>query len=194
MARLFVALWPGPAVRMRLGAMASEWPWSAGALRVAEAGLHMTLHFLGHVPRHRLKLVAEGLVVPMQPFDLMLDRAEVWRNGVAILAPSDIPAGLQVLQRSLTDALRPLGLVPEARAFRPHITLARHAEGSLPPQEFAPVRWPVSSYELVESPVQDSAVGYRHLRHYAAHPSLRAQESQPADFSIEQFQSGPVPL
>lgn len=194
MARLFVALWPGPAVRMRLGAMAGEWPWSAGALRVGEAGLHMTLHFLGHVSRHRLKLVAEGLVVPMQPFDLMLDRAEVWRNGVAILAPSEIPAGLHALQRSLTDALRPLGLVPEARAFRPHVTLARHAEGCLPPQEFAPVRWPVASYELVESPVQDSAVGYRHLRHYAAHPSMRAQESQPADFSVEQFQSGPVPL
>ncbi|HET7866486.1 MAG TPA: RNA 2',3'-cyclic phosphodiesterase [Burkholderiaceae bacterium] len=194
MARLFVALWPGPAVRMRLGALAGEWPWSAGAQRVGEAGLHMTLHFLGHVPRHRLKLVAEGLVVSMQPFDLVLDRAEVWRNGVAILAPSDIPAGLQMLQRSLTDALRPLGLVPEARAFRPHVTLARHAQDTVPPQQFTPVRWPVSSYELVESPVQDSVVGYRHLRHYAAHPSLRVQESQPADFSIEQFQSGPVPL
>jgi len=194
MARLFVALWPGPAVRMRLSALASDWPWSTGAVRVGEAGLHMTLHFLGHVPRHRLKLVAEGLVVPMQPFDLMLDRAEIWRNGVAILAPSDIPAGLQALQRSLTEALRPLDLVLEPRTFRPHVTLARHAEASSPPLEFAPVRWPVSSYELVESPVQDSAVGYRHLRHYAAHPSLRVQESQPTDFSIEQFQSGPVPL
>lgn len=194
MARLFVALWPGPAVRMRLGALASEWPWSANALRVGETGLHMTLHFLGHVPRHRLKLVAEGLVVPMQPFDLVLDRAEVWRNGVALLAPSDMPAGLLALQRSLTEALRPLGLVPEARTFRPHVTLARHAEGSVPPQEFMPVRWPVSSYELVESPVHDSPVGYRHLRHYAAHPSLRVQESQPADFSVEHLQSGPVLL
>jgi RNA 2',3'-cyclic 3'-phosphodiesterase len=126
----------------------------------------------------------------------VLDRAEIWRNGVAILAPSDIPTGLQTLQRSLSEALRPLDLLPEGRVFRPHVTLARHAEGCPPPRAFAPVRWMVSSYELVESPVQDSAVGYRHLRHYVAPPAPRVQEYPQAEFSapVEQLQSGPVPF
>jgi 2'-5' RNA ligase len=212
-ARLFIGLWPGPSVRARLAACAAEWPGDvAGAVAVPEPRLHMTLHFLGQVPRHRLRLVAEGLVVPMQPFDLVLDRAEVWRNGTAALCPSQLPEELLTLQRALAAALRPLGIEPEARNFRPHVTLARRAgEAGPPPPGLAPVRWWVTGYELVESRMLDTGASYRLVRQYLGAPPPRPRwpdsqaaadlapgsrgpaDSQPGDWS-EQLQSGPVPL
>ena len=39
----------------------------------------------------------------------------------------------------------------EKRPFRPHVTLARHAAGAVPPSETAPLRWPVNGHALVQS-------------------------------------------
>lgn len=195
-ARLFVALWPGPAVRTRIAALVGGWLWPSGALRVGEAGYHLTMQVLGQVPRHRLMLLAEGLVVPMQPFELWLDRVERGRNQSLILTPSELPDGWLNLQRALAEALRPLGLaLPEARSVRPHVTVARRAEGMPLPGPFAPVRWPVTGYLLVEA--LDSGVGFRALRSYSV-ASTRDGDTQPSDLPAYEpaphWQSGPVPF
>jgi 2'-5' RNA ligase len=47
--RLFIALWPTPAVRAAVAARRDAVGWPAGAAPVRNERLHMTLHFLGAV-------------------------------------------------------------------------------------------------------------------------------------------------
>jgi 2'-5' RNA ligase len=169
--RLFLALWPGPATRERLADAARRWHWPAGAKPVAAERLHLTLHFLGTLPRARLDAIARGLEVPFAPFSLAFDRDELWGNGIAALRPrAPLPEVLPRLHVELAEALRRLDLEPEARAWRPHVTLARHAQGAaLPPAKARRWRWPVRGYALVES-VSQPTRGYRVLQRYPSVP------------------------
>jgi 2'-5' RNA ligase len=127
---------------------------------VAPDQLHLTLHFIGPVARERLDAVTRALAVPCRRFELVLDQAAVWPNGVAVVQPSKVPPALSDLHRALGDALDRAGLPRETRTFRPHVTLARHAQGATPvPGQ--PARWQVKDYALVES-----AQGYRVLHRF----------------------------
>lgn len=156
-ARLFVALWPGPAVRDALRAARDAWRWPPRAAPVAADKLHLTLHFIGSVPAGRVADIAAALRgVPVAPFELRLSQPALWPHGIAVLEMADgaaVPARLAALHAALGDALRALALPVETRRLRPHVTLARHAQGATPPA--APpalsLRWPVRGCALVES-------------------------------------------
>ena len=164
-ARLFLALWPGPASRRALAAESARWRWHDGAARVPPERLHVTLHYLGLLPIARQPAIADGLQVPFTPFSLELGRASLWPHGLAVLEPRQLPEPLRRLQRDLADALRALGLEPESRAYRPHVTLARHAGGATLPPDAPSWRWPIRSYALVES-TSRPRLTYRVLRLY----------------------------
>ncbi|MFC0253820.1 RNA 2',3'-cyclic phosphodiesterase [Massilia consociata] len=149
--RLFLALWPDPAVRHLLREWRDAWTWPKGASPVHPDKLHVTLHFLGGLPSERLPELLDGFTVPFTPFRLDLGRAALWHNGIAVLEPQAQPPGLLALHRRLSDALVALGLQPEARAYRPHVTMARRASGATVPLEGPPVLWDVRGYALVES-------------------------------------------
>lgn len=161
--RLFLALWPDPALRHQLTERRDAWTWPGAASPVHPDKLHVTLHFLGALPSERLPELLEGFAVPFTPFQLVLDRAALWHNGIAVLEPSAPPPELPALHQRLSGALAALGLAPEARAYRPHVTLARRAGGAVAPQAGAPVLWQAGGYALVES---KNGV-YTVLRHYA---------------------------
>lgn len=150
-ARLFIALWPTPAVRRALAAEQRLWQWPAGAALTAADKLHLTLHFIGTVPAAHVAAVAERLRLPCPRFTLVLDHAQVWPNRCAVLGASQVPASLAALHASLADALRALQLPVEARALCPHVTLARRAQGAVPPAEPSALRWPVRGYALMQS-------------------------------------------
>lgn len=150
-ARLFLALWPDEPVRQALLACRDAWPWGRNAGRVPPRHLHLTLHFLGEVPRARVAELMQGLAVPVAPFQLLLAPLAVWPNGVAVWEPATCPAALTRLHDALGRALVGLGVPLEARAYRPHVTLARRAVGTAVPASIAPLTWPVDSYALVES-------------------------------------------
>jgi 2'-5' RNA ligase len=63
----------------------------------------------------------------------------------------DVPPALPALHRSLAAAIRDIGLAPEHRPWRAHLTLARQAQGAMPPPDDAAIAWPVRDYVLVES-------------------------------------------
>jgi 2'-5' RNA ligase len=149
--RLFLALWPTPTVRAALTAQQSLWRWPAAALCVEPAALHLTLHFIGPVPRARLQEVAQGLARPCPRLTLVLDRCELWPNRCAMLRPGEVPEALCALHAALAEALQGLALPVERRALRPHVTLARHAAGALPPERPEAFRWTVRGYALVAS-------------------------------------------
>lgn len=164
LARLFIGLWPDDAVREALLACAARWRWPQRARRVPRDKLHMTLIFLGAVPREQVDALACALALPFDRFELQLQPAEVWPNEVAVLRPLAVPPELDLLHERLRAALAPLGLAPAHERWLPHVTLARKARGAVPAQAQAPIRWVVPGYALIES-MPSSA--YRVLREYA---------------------------
>jgi 2'-5' RNA ligase len=163
-ARLFLALWPDPAMRQALRTRRDAWTWPRGATPVADSKLHLTLHFLGNQPRARLAELLDGFGVPFTPFSLRLATPELWHNGIAVLAPQAAPQPLLDLHARLSEALLALGLQPEPRAYRPHVTMARRAGGAAIPPSGAPLDWQIDRYALVES--QAGNGGYTVLREY----------------------------
>lgn len=165
-ARLFLALWPTPAVRSRLTAWRdASCTFAPGAAVVAPARLHVTLHFIGAVSRGDLPRVAQGLAVASAVVEMKFGTARLWPGGLAVLEPHGAPPGLLQLHRRLGEALERLGLPVEARAYRPHVTLARRADGATLPARGPELRWRARSHVLVESHPGASG-GYEVLHRY----------------------------
>ena len=164
-ARLFLALWPTPAVRGKLLAWRDAFDWPPGSALVAPEKLHLTLHFIGPVVRERIDEVAEGLALATGSFELGFGRAELWPGGIAVLRPLAGSDALLALHRRLGEALRALDLPTEARPYRPHVTFARKAAGAALRFEPEPLRWRVRSHALVESRPGRGG-GYVVLRRY----------------------------
>ena len=162
--RLFVTLWPDEIVRADLRAYRNRWDWPRSAAAMHAAKLHLTLHFLGSQPRDLLPALADALNVPFTPFAVDLGRPDVWRHGSAVLEPRAAPAELLALHAALGQALAGVGIAPDERPFRPHVTLGRHASGAVPPHRNPQITWPVAGYALVESAPDHG--GYTVLRTY----------------------------
>jgi 2'-5' RNA ligase len=164
--RLFVALWPNPAIRHALRERRDQWDWPRGASPVHTDKLHMTLHFLGGIPTEQVPELRRGLAVPFTPFRLSLGVPKLWPHGIAVLEPHEEPPELLALHARLADALLTLGLQPEARKFRPHVTLARRANSAVVPPEAEKLVWDIAGYALVESRPGNGG-GYTVLEQYA---------------------------
>lgn len=165
--RLFLALWPDAVARARLHQHVAGWGWPDAARLYDECDWHVTLHFLGALPQARLDDLGAGLALGFEPFELTLDRPELWPRGIAVLGCAAAAPSLLRLQARLAEALRRLGLPPETRVYRPHLTLARSAAGALAPPDPLPVSWRVRDYALVRS-TGDARWRYQRLRHYTA--------------------------
>ena len=98
---------------------------------VAEENLHLTLKFLGEIPDESVDEL-RGLLTfeaPRWPA-LALTYAGIGRfpeHGTprVLWAGVDKPAGLRHLHDKIDRQLTEIGLEPEHRKFRPHVTLAR---------------------------------------------------------------------
>jgi 2'-5' RNA ligase len=182
--RLFVALWPDAAAHAWLRACDSATAWPAAAARAGPDRWHMTLHFLGAVPRARLPGLLPALQQPFDPFGFELGRVEAWPRGLVVVEPAHAAPALQDLQAALEKALQRAGLRVEARTFRPHITLARRAARATLAAPSSPQRWPVSAYALVAS----AGGRYRNLALYPGGMLSAAAGPAPATTQIR-----PVP-
>ncbi|TAL04919.1 MAG: RNA 2',3'-cyclic phosphodiesterase [Rhodospirillaceae bacterium] len=133
MMRLFVALGMPEGLGHRLAILQAGQP---GARWVAPESMHLTLRFIGEVPRTDAEDVDEmlaGIVAPA--FDLHLQGVGQFGQGTKTralwvgVAPSD---SLDFLQAKVESAVVRAGQPPEGRKFTPHITLARfsHADSN----------------------------------------------------------------
>jgi 2'-5' RNA ligase len=150
-ARLFLALLPDESIRAALAAHADGWHWTSDAARYAPADWHVTLHFIGPVPRQRVEELRAALAVPVVPYELRFGEPALWPHGVAVLRPMAVPMGLQQLHADLGRVLRRLGLRTDERPYRPHLTLARHAAQATAPVRHPAFGWQVRGYALMES-------------------------------------------
>lgn len=166
--RLFFALWPDPALRRRLFRDTRRLVRRSGGRPVAEENLHLTVLFLGSTDAQRrgcFEAAAAALCTPR--FTLVVDTVGFWPGArVLWLGSAHPPQPLLTLARSLREACTACGLPPEARAFRPHVTLARKVAQWKGAVAAAPLSWPVGELCLVESITDRAGARYRVVRRW----------------------------
>jgi len=165
-ARLFFAVWPAPEVQCALGDIARRARRECGGRAVADHNIHLTLVFLGDLPRDRVTaLEALATAVRGRRFTLTVDRLEYWRHNRILWAGSgSSPEALQALVAQLQDALAGAGYRFDRRPYVPHVTLLRNARGAPADIRCAVVAWPVDGFALVESAPRERARVYQVLR------------------------------
>ncbi|SCK51979.1 2'-5' RNA ligase [Variovorax sp. HW608] len=165
--RLFIGLFPGPAVRAAIEAHRKTWAWPAGVRLTNGARIHMTLHFLGPVERAREPPLAQCLAdVRMRGMTLLLRTPEAWRNPIAVLMP-DEHEGLRALHEGIVRQVERAGFVVPPERWVPHLTLARRTRGAVPPGGMAPIAWQVNEFVLVCSHTAYPS-RYEFIAHYPA--------------------------
>jgi len=165
--RLFFAVVPDAAARAALAALAREVARETGGRAPREENLHLTLAFLGNLPRERiaeLTAIGAAAAAAATPFPLALERVGAFREaGVAWAGTETVPAPMQRLFEELRALLRAAGLPTERRAFHPHVTLARRCRRGPPIAAMAPVAWRVESIVLMASETRPDGAHYRAL-------------------------------
>ena len=106
-----------------------------GASWIEEDNLHITLRFAGDIDNRLAHEFAEELArIDVDVFDLALEGVHVLGgNDPKVLYAGIRPSPpLETLARAHERAARSAGLAPETRPFKPHITLARLRNVSIP--------------------------------------------------------------
>ena len=163
--RLFFALWPDPALRQALRARVDKIAASIEGKRQRPDQWHVTLEFLGQVPRERqpaLRAAADR--VRRSAVAIEFDRAEYWRKPqVVCLVARRVPMGLAVLVTQLRTELAAEGFAIESRPFRPHVTLARKVRSGADSFLDPPFLWRTDGFALVRSVTDPAGSRYEPL-------------------------------
>jgi RNA 2',3'-cyclic 3'-phosphodiesterase len=106
---------------------------------------HVTLQFLGETDEAGCSCVSEQLrKIRARAADIQLGEPSFFERAGVFHISVGLTASLMALHHEIEQALLPCGFEPEARAFSPHITLARR-KGRGPSPDFArlqkAVRW-----------------------------------------------------
>lgn len=179
--RLFVALSLPDEIRDQLGDLEQPLP---GARWVPPENFHLTLRFIGEVDGGLAHDIDAALLdVDGRGFELKLTGLGHFGDGqktrslYAAAAPSE---PLSRLQQKVDQALQRLGLAPEGRKFKPHVTLARFRSGaaSMPHLEqflvanslFRAGPFPVAEFSLFQSFLSGEGSIYREEATYPLRP------------------------
>lgn len=164
--RVFFALWPDNRQRDRLRDVINSVAKTVEGRAVDRRDWHVTLAFIGEFPESRVPdLLERASQILVEPFHLSFDRLEFWpRPKVASLTAATVPEELESLVSSLNVLLQDVGVVPEDRTYRPHITVVRNARTFATERlaQRATTEW--SSFELVESISAPGGTTYRPLK------------------------------
>jgi 2'-5' RNA ligase len=176
--RLFFALWPDEETRASLARVQRDLAPRNGR-RVDPDDVHLTVVFLGPATaeqrdcaeRTAAEVAAREVAAP---FELTLDRIGSFpRAGVFWCGASVCPQPLLGLVLALNRELSNCGFVPERRAYRPHVTLARKARPVVAQELGNPIPWRVEELALVTG--TGAVPRYRVLRRWA----LRGSQDRP---------------
>jgi len=157
--RLFFALELDEACRAGLAEAATGFLAGVPGRALASADWHVTLCFLGAVEESLLaSLCAQAALLEASGFVLHFERLAYWREAhvfAALAAPP--PAAALQLAEALRTRSRALGLSPDDKPLRPHVTLMRVASRQARLAAAAPRAMPVhcslqaTEFQLFES-------------------------------------------
>lgn len=174
MHRLFVAIRPPEDIRDQLLDLMEG---VSGARWQDDDQLHLTLRFIGEVDRRTTEDIGAALGTVHQPaFDLALSGVGHFGSGGR---PHALWAGVQPteplahLHKKIDQALVRIGLEPERRAYRPHVTIARLGRQAAPIGAFlkqhaslTSASFPVEAIGLYESRLSQAGASYELLMGY----------------------------
>lgn len=163
--RLFIGLQPDDDVQAAIRSNQSLWRWPPRARLLKAEHFHMTLHFWERVHSARVDELQHVLgTIPMQPIPIVLRTTAVWK--VAVLLADENVALNDLRSRLMVPLLR-MGLRVDGH-WTPHVTLARHALGAVPPACSPPVHWTARHFSLVRSTLSPTPPFVQHdvLRRY----------------------------
>jgi 2'-5' RNA ligase len=164
--RLFFALWPDNRQRDRLRDVINSVAKTVEGRTVDRRSWHITLPYIGEFEESRIpELLELARDIEVEPFRLSFDRLEFWaRPKVACLVAATVPTELESLVASLNSVLQEVGVVPEDRTYRPHITVVRNARTFVTERltQRATTEW--SEFELMESQSGPGGVSYIPLK------------------------------
>ncbi len=177
--RLFVAIRPPAPVRAQLLGLAIGVP---GARWQSDEQLHCTLRFIGEVDRHRAEDVVALLGHVRHPeMALTLGEVGAFKRGGRIdtlwigIQPRE---PIKVLHDKIDRLLDQAGVTPDARAYLPHITLARFGRSATPHRDVASRIGPpprdtflATSFELCESHLASEGAVYETVARYPLSPA-----------------------
>ena len=163
--RVFFALWPDNRQRDRLRDVVNSVAKTVEGRAIDRRNWHVTLAFIGIFPEHRIPILHEkASQIVVEPFRLSFDRLEFWpRPKIGVLCAATVPPEMQALVNSLNGVLSDVGIRPEDRNYRPHMTVVRNARPFTTERltQRATTEW--SGFELMESVSGPGGVSYRPL-------------------------------
>lgn len=169
--RLFFALLPDAAARDALDELARELARETGGKAVPAANVHLTLAFLGSLPRDRLarvEAIGGATAQRAAAFDVALDRVGYFRAArVAWAGQAPTHPALQRLFDRLRTELASAGLPAEQRPFHPHATLARHCRRPPADMPWPGTRWRAEALTLMAPEALPGGARYRTLASWA---------------------------
>ena len=166
--RVFFALWPNRLIQQQLHTIAKQLqPQCKGRVMRAET-LHMTLQFIGNIPRSLLpRIISAADQIAAQPFAMQLAKTAYWKhNRIAYATLASNAPLLNDLVSSLKTALSEQGITYADQKFSPHVTLLRNAEHKPQIEDFPPIEWQVDCFVLVESALSDQGAHYKILHQW----------------------------
>jgi 2'-5' RNA ligase len=163
--RVFFALWPDDEFCARLAAVSAPLLSGLEGRRLGAADWHVTLCFIGSVDETVLINLQERAAALTAPaFALQFDRIEYWPEARVVAATADqVPPEALELARSLRELARSIGLFPDDKPLRPHLTLMRGVQ---------PLAWRTA--QLPRTPVAKLELAF-------APSELHLAESRPSD-------------
>lgn len=182
--RTFIAIELPDPIREALGHLSRRMRnTGANASWVRPENIHLTLRFLGEISEHDVNRIGERLALDYQaidPFTLTISGTGVFPNprkpSVIWVGAEPLEGPLATTQAIAESAAQAIGLPPETKPFRPHLTLARLRDprqaGTLPQtleQEagFNAGAFQVHSVALFSSQLTPKGPIYRRLREFA---------------------------
>lgn len=194
--RLFVALRPSRPVREHLIAAMHG---ISGARWQDNEQLHLTLRFIGEVDHHRAEDIAAalgGLHAPSIVARLAgVSLFEHHGRPHMVWAGVEPAEALAALHRKVDQLLGRVGIAPEARAFIPHITLARLNRASGPVAAFLALNSDFASSPFVFDHVvlYESEMGHGGSRYHpvARYPLTEATSAEATALTSAQVAAKP---
>jgi RNA 2',3'-cyclic 3'-phosphodiesterase len=179
--RLFFALWPQEKQRQALVRATAKATRSCGGRPVLAANLHVTLAFLGSVPRRRVPELADIARRAAQAFAqdappvLRFSALAHWprQQILCVLGAEEQPL-LHSLAGALKDAAAAAGFSPDLKPFHAHVTVARKVAHAPPRRVLRALLWRCASFALIDSRTESAGPVYSVIESY---PLVKAEKA-----------------